>query len=58
MAGKGDRPRPKSVTDQAFTDRWVRTFGTPSGPSPDGGAAPKASLTKVKPGLNPSTTST
>ena len=27
MSGKGHAPRPKSVDDETFADRWEQTFG-------------------------------
>lgn len=30
MSGKGDTPRPLSVPQKAFAERWARTFGRKS----------------------------
>jgi hypothetical protein len=29
MNGKGSKPRPKSVDEQTFAQRWEQTFGVP-----------------------------
>lgn len=29
MSGKGDTPRPKAITEDAYAEAWERTFGDP-----------------------------
>ena len=41
-AGKGDTPRPRSVSEEEYARRWVATFGDSRAEVADGTQAPVA----------------